>query len=183
MVESIAALAVALVVVSAVSPAAVSAIDEGRVRQAAGFMAGQLRLARQHAAVIGSAEALVFDFSGGRWLFRVCRDGNGNGVRRAELGSPDACRDGVHDLASEFPGVRIERDPAIPDPGGGEGSADPVRFGPSDLASFSPSGSATAGSLYLMSRQKVQYAVRTAGVTGRTRLLRYDRSAGQWLEV
>ena len=60
---------------------------------------------------------------------------------------------------------------------------DAIRFGASDMASFSPSGSCTAGSLFLRSAGNVQYAVRVAGVTGRTRILRYNAVSQSWDEM
>jgi type II secretory pathway pseudopilin PulG len=165
-----------------VAPMAASVVDAARARQAAGFMAAQFRLARQQAARTGAAEALVFDDSAGAWTFRVCRDGNGNGVRRSELGGIDPCQGGLVRLSTLFPAVTIACDPSVPDPGGVAGSTDPVRFGASNIASFSPLGSGTAGTLYLMSAEGARYAVRVAGVTGRTRVLRFERSTGRWVE-
>jgi hypothetical protein len=82
-----------------------------------------------------------------------------------------------------FPGVRVAVDGSLRGPGGEPPSPDPVRFGASNIASFSSSGSCTAGSLFLRSSQNVQYAVRIAGVTGRTRILRYNPAAGTWDEM
>jgi type II secretory pathway pseudopilin PulG len=183
LVECVAALAVLLSVSALAAPLTTSVADTARARQAAGFVASRFRLARQQAALTGAAEAIVFDVEAGRWRIRVCKDGNGNGVRRAEFDGADRCPEGPHDLATLFPGVRIERDPSIPDPSGGLGSTDPVRFGSSDIASFSPVGTGTAGTLYLLSAEGVQYAVRVAGVNGRTRILRYDQTPGRWREI
>jgi type II secretory pathway pseudopilin PulG len=165
-----------------VSPMASSAVDATRARQAAGFMASELRLARQRAARTGTAVALVFDDMGGDWAFRLCRDGNGNGVRRSELGGADACQDAPRSVLALFPDISVACDPSVPDPGGGVGSTDPVRFGASDIASFNPGGSGTAGTVYLMSAEGALYAVRVAGVTGRTRILRYERFSNRWVE-
>lgn len=164
-------------------PFASSVTTDAGARQAAGFMASRFRLARQDAALSGAARAVVFDFRSGRWVFRVCIDGNGNGVRRLELVSVDECDEQPFDVTAAFRGVRIERDPSVPDPGGGAASADPVRFGSSDVATFSPAGSGTAGTLYLLSADGVQYAVRVAGFNGRTRVLRYDRSRRVWRDM
>ena len=183
LVECVAALALLMAVAATAYPAASSLSKSAEGRQAAGFMASRFRLARQSAALRGSARALVFDFAAGRWLFRVCEDGNGNGVRRAELGAVDACEGESVDVAAQFPGIRIERDTSVPEPAGGSVSPDPVRFGVSDLATFTPAGTATAGSLYLLSAEGTQYAVRVGGLNGRTRVLRYDRIARLWKEV
>ena len=170
-----------LVSLSALSvPMAAAAIDRGRVRQAATFVSSRFRLARHQAIFGGRSIGIVFDQIAGRWTFRVCTDGNGNGIRRAELESVDRCHEGPHEMQALFPTVAVAKDPAIPDPGGAAGSADAVRFGVSDMISFSSNGSCTPGSLYLRSPQGTQYAVRIAGATGRLRLLRFDPVSGQW---
>ncbi len=162
------------------APLAASMVEDERARQAAGFIASRFRLARERAAATGAAEAVVFDPAAGAWTFRVCADGNGNGVRRGELAGPDRCTEDSRELGALFPRVRIARDVSIPDPAGGPASPDPVRFGASDVATFTPYGTATAGTVYLLSAAGVQYAVRVAGVTGRTRVLRYDSRGSQW---
>jgi len=162
------------------TPMAASAIAEERARQAAGFVASRFRLARERAAATGAAEGVVFDSVASTWTFRVCADGNGNGVRRGELATVDACVEGPHAMAALFGTVQIARDVSIPDPGGGPASPDPVRFGASDVATFTPHGTATAGTVFLLSAAGTQYAVRVAGITGRTRVLRYDSGSSQW---
>jgi hypothetical protein len=80
-----------------------------------------------------------------------------------------------------FPGVEIGVDPQLRGPSGEAGSADPVRLGSTDIASFSPLGSCTAGTVFLRSRGGAQYAVRISGIAGRLRVLWYERVAG-WRE-
>src|SRR5262245_36466426 len=116
------------------------------------------------------------------WTFRVCSDGNGNGLRRAELADGrDSCAEGPYDLTQMFPGARISVDPALPGPDGGPGSPDPVRFGVSNMASFAPEGSGTAGTLFIRSAGGRQYAIRVSNITGRTRILRYDTGSRGWI--
>jgi hypothetical protein len=79
-----------------------------------------------------------------------------------------------------FPGVSFDVDPSLRGPDGEPGSADPVRFGVSDIASFSPEGTGSAGSLYLRSARGQQFAVRVGNITGRTRILKYDIASGTW---
>ena len=181
--ECVLGLAFVLSASAVFAPMTAAAVEASHVRQAAGFLASRFRLARQQAAVEGWSEAIAFDLVDGRWIVRACHDGNGNGVRRAELGLADPCPDGPFDLESLFPRVRVERDPLIPDPGGQTGSDDPVRFGQNDVASFTPLGTATAGTIYLRSTQQVQYAVRVAGINGRTRILRYRVDTAAWEEL
>jgi type II secretory pathway pseudopilin PulG len=165
------------------APPTVNAMDSGRARQAAGFLASRLRLAKQQAVLHTASVGLVFDAVGARWTFRVCVDGNGNGVRRSEIANGhDACVEGPYDIAQLYPGVSIAVDAALRGPDGEPGSADAVRLGSSDLASFSASGSCTAGSVFLRSAKGEQYIVRIAGTNGRLRILRYDRGTRAWRE-
>jgi hypothetical protein len=71
----------------------------------------------------------------------------------------------------------------VPDIGGGGpllAGAEPLRIGQSALLSFSPLGSATAGTLYVSASAGPQMAIRITGPTGRVRVLRFDRGAGSW---
>lgn len=163
-------------------PQTTALTDAARVRQAAGFIGARARKARHDAVLHGTNAGLVFDLVGGRWLIRGCRDGNGNGLRRQEIQSgTDPCDDGPFDIAEVFPGVAIDVDPSLRGPGGEPPSADPVRFGSANLASFSPVGTCTSGSLYLRSRNGTQYAIRILGGTGRLRVLKYERRS--WREL
>jgi hypothetical protein len=166
------------------APLVAHAIDAGRGRHAAGFIASRFRLARQHAVAQSRSHAIVFDDGPMGWEFRVCVDGNANGVRRAEIGAGiDACPEGPYRLGALVPGTRIAAEGSLPGPEGDPPSTDPVRFGSSNLASFSAVGSSSSGSVFLQSRDGVQYAVRLAGVTGRTRILRYDTASATWRDA
>lgn len=180
-VELLVGLAIISILMTLAVPATAYSIDSSRARDAAGFVAARLRLARQHAVFRTAAAGLVFDSVNGRWQLRACQDGNGNGLRRADIAAAvDRCPDGPFDLGQMFKGVTIAVDPSLKGPDGEPGSADPVRFGASDMASFSPEGSGTAGSVYLRSARGQQYAVRVGNVTGRTRVLRYDAGSRTW---
>jgi len=182
--ELVVALAIVIGLTSLVTPLTASVIDSSRARQAAGFAAARFRAAKQQAVMTTASTGLVFDLTENRWTFRVCADGNGNGLRRADIrGGTDGCVDSPVDVAALFPGVEIAVDPAIRGPDGEPPSSDPVRFGTSNLASFAPTGGCTPGSLFLRSARGVQYAVRIAGATGRTRVLRYDPAARSWKDA
>ena len=178
-------LLVVLVVTSVLAisvPVTAGVVDASRARQAAAFVGSRFRLARQQAVGGGVNVAVVFDQTGGRWQIRACRDGNRNGLRRAEIGNgTDPCFDGPHDVGHLFPGVSILVDPALRGPAGEPGNPDPVRFGSANLASFSPAGSCTAGTVFLRSSAGAQYAVRIGGVTSRIRVLRFEPAAGNWM--
>jgi hypothetical protein len=182
--ELVLVLVAATTFISVTLPMTAATADAERARHAASFVATRFRLARQQAVARTASVGLVFDQVNGRWVVRVCVDANGNGLRRADVtGGVDPCPEGPHDLETMFPGVRVAVDSSLPGPGGEPASSDPVRFGASNIASFSPSGSCTAGSLFLRSARNIQYAVRIAGVTGRTRILRHNPAAGTWEEI
>jgi type II secretory pathway pseudopilin PulG len=166
------------------TPLVAKTVDATRGRQAAGFLASRFRLARQQAVAQSRSHAVVFDDGPGGWQFRVCADGNDNGVRRAEISAGiDSCFEGPYRIDVLVAGTRIAVHAALPGPDGDAPSADPVRFGSSDLASFSPVGSSSSGSIYLQSRDGMQFVVRLGGATGRTRVLRYDTAAAVWRDA
>jgi hypothetical protein len=182
-VEAAIALCLATALTALALPLTGNTVDEGRARQAAAFMAARLRDAKHQATMRGASAGLVFNRQSGRWLFELCLDGNANGLRRADLDAGlDTCPGEPLDLAVLFPGISVAVDPAIRGPEGDPPTADPVRFGASDIASCSAFGGCTAGSLFLRSGRGVQFMVRIAGVTGRTRVLRYDAAAELWKE-
>jgi type II secretory pathway pseudopilin PulG len=181
LVELLLVMGLVVTVASMTVPVAASAIDAGRARHAAGFVASRLRMARMDAVLKIRSVGAVFQVNDGRWTFSICEDGNGNGMRTVDLAAGvDPCLEGPYDLGAMFAGTSIAVDPALPGPEGSPASADPVRFGPSDIASFSSIGSCTPGTLYLRSEGGVQFAVRVGGATGRTRILKFYPGTGTW---
>lgn len=181
-VELVLVLGIIVMLASLVVPATAQVMDASRARQAAGFMASRFRLARLQAVSSTRSVGLVFDLVGGRWTFRLCTDGNGNGLRRAELMTrQDGCTEGPYDLSAMFPGMAIDVDPRLPGPEGDPSTGDPVRFGSSDILSFSAAGTCTAGTLFLRSENGTQYGIRISNLTARTRILRYEAGLRQWV--
>jgi hypothetical protein len=94
----------------------------------------------------------------------------------------------VDSLERRAPGVRAAVLPGRPVPrlppqsGLLDRPEDPVKFGASDLISFSPAGGATAGSLYL-SDGVGMVALVVNGITGRLRMFRYDAARHTWKEM
>jgi len=163
------------------APVAASVADTSRVRHAAALVGSRFRLARQEAVTRGVNVGVVFDRVGAGWTIRVCRDGNRNGIRRADITSgADPCLSGPMAIGDLFPHVDIAVDATLKGPVGEAPSPDPVRFGSSNIASFSPEGSCTAGSLFLRSTGGAQFTVRVAGITGRIRVMRYDSPKAGW---
>ena len=178
--EVVVVLTIVMAMAGVGAPMAGHAVDEARARHAAGFVAGELRAARQQALYRSRTAGLVFDEVGGRWTFRACTDGNGDGLRRADIRTavdPCGAPQDVHDL---FPGVEVVVSPVIPGPEGDPATADAVRFGASDIASFSPEGSCTAGTVFLRGARGSQFAIRVGNITGRIRVLQYNAHLRQW---
>jgi type II secretory pathway pseudopilin PulG len=184
LVELLIVMALVAVTIGMTVPLTARSIDASRARQAAGFLAGEFRRARQQAVSRNTSVGVVFDITNARWTFRLCVDGNGNGIRRADIArDTDLCIEGPYDLTATFPGVTIAVDAALPSPDGGVGKSDPVQFGNSNLASFSSSGTSTSGTVFVRSGGGEQYAVRVAGATGRIRLIHFDTGRAQWVDL
>lgn len=178
-------IALGIVSLSAImsAPVLAGAADAGRAREAAQFFAAQCRAARMEAIARNATSSVVFDVVTARWRFRRCVDGNGNGMRRADITSGrDTCLPST-DVAGLFSGVHVDVPPGLPDPDGGPSTSGAVRFGSSDIASFSPVGTASAGTVYVRSDGGAQYAIRVAGTTGRVRVLRYSAASRSWSEI
>jgi hypothetical protein len=181
-VDLLLALAIVATTAAMAVPLTARSLEAMRARDAAGILAARIRLARQQALTSSHSVAVVFDQGPGGWELRICTDANGNGIRRLEISSgTDPCPEGPWAIATLVPGMAIDVDPSLPGPAGDPSSPDPVRFGRGNMASCSSSGACSPGTLFLRSASGDQYAVRVAGVTGRTRVLRFDRGAGQWV--
>jgi hypothetical protein len=118
----------------------------------------------------------------GRVFYSVYSDGDGDGVMSVDIASGrDARIAGPYPLSGGAPGVRVGINPGVPDPTPGNGllSGDPIRFGRSDILSFSPLGTATPGTFYLAG-DSVQAAVRVNGGSARVRLILWR--GGRWQE-
>jgi len=183
LVELLAVLALAGVLAGLSAPLSANTLDTGRIRAASAFLSSRFRLARIEAVNRSANVGVVFDQVSGQWEIRACRDANGNGLRRADIASgADPCFDGPHRFASMFAGVDIAVDPLLTGPVGEPGNPDPVRLGTPDIASFSPTGSCTAGSVFLRSSKGQQFAIRIAGANGRLRTFRYDKTPHAWFQ-
>ena len=163
-------------------PAMSHGVDARRTEDAAAFLAGQFRLARQRAVMSGQAVAVVFDDVAGEVGWRVCRDHDRDGVSRADIAAGvDRCDSAPRPLADRFAQVRVGYVPGVPPLDGGSSSS-PLRFGVARMAVFSPSGTSSSGSIVVRGAGSAQSAVRVSGVTGRTRVLRFDPGRRSWVE-
>ena len=163
-------------------PAMTHSIDAKRTEDAAVFLAGQFRLARQRAVMSGRHVAVVFDDVAGEVGWRVCRDHDRDGMSRSDITSGvDRCDSPPRALSNQFAHVHVGYVPGVPGLDGESQSA-PLRFGVARMAVFSPSGTSSSGSVVLRGTGTAQSAVRVSGVTGRTRVLRFDTGRRMWVE-
>lgn len=178
--EMVIALAMILCVVGVGLPLLANGTEARRTRDAAGFLAGQFRLARQRAVMSGRHVAVVFEDVAGEAGWRLCEDGNRDGMSRDDIDTGvDRCEAPAQPLSHRFSHVRIGYIPGVPSPDG-EFGALPLRFGTTRMAVFTPIGTASSGTVAVSGGGKNQFAVRVSGVTGRTRVLRFDPGQGAW---
>ena len=172
----------------AVTPAAAKLLRASHTGAVARTLAAELSAQRWKATSQQRVRGLYFERDAdGRWSWVEVLDGNGNGLRTAEVRSgvdPTAGRvrrleDGPGDVTLGFPpGGPF---PAIPPAGGTIGSLDdPVKFGASDIVSFGPRGTASSGTIYVTDGRDELLGVRVYGPTVRVRVWRWNRELGQW---
>jgi type II secretory pathway pseudopilin PulG len=177
---------IVLAIIASVSGAAVPVLANGadakRTRDAAAFVAGQFRLARQRAVMTGRNTAIVFDGLAPEVGWRLCEDGDRDGVSRADINSgADPCEALSQPLSYRFSKVGVGYLPGVPSPDG-ELNAPPLKFGAAQMATFTPAGTSSSGTIAILGAGSAQWAVRVSGVTGRTRTLRFDPGSKVWLE-
>ena len=182
--ETLIATGIVVVAVGISVPLVTTGRHERQVMNAARYIGGRIMLARASAARRGATVGIRFAATGDAVGFRSYVDGNGNGVRTADIGSGvDGPLETETRLGDHFDGVRFELSPAAPpiDASTPAGTgADPVRLGASDILSLTPLGTATSGTLYLRSREGHQAAVRVLGATARVQIFQFDFQTGRW---
>ena len=164
-------------------PEMLNGLDEYRTAGAARYIATRLQRTRMEAITRSAAVAVRFTAMGTTYSFAEYVDGNGNGVLAREIESGiDRPVGAPERLSQQFAGVDFGTLSGLPpiDAGGTAPGSDPIRLGSANSASFSPLGSATAGTIYVLGRGGAQYAVRIFGETGKTRLWKFDRRTRRW---
>ena len=143
----------------------------------------RFRLAHSMAVRGGVYTAIRFNRrDDGGVTYAIYADGNYNGVLSADIArGRDRLVEGPIPLSGGAPGVWVGFNPGVPEipPDRGVLAGDPVRFGSSDMLSFSPLGTATPGTFYLAG-DHAQAAVRVTGGTARVRLMLWR--GGRWQE-
>lgn len=144
-----------------------------------------LRATRQEAITRNVYVGITFDLNSDSSLrHRIYRDTNGNGIRKKDIENKiDIPITGYRRiLFSEHIKLGIisknlrepETNKKIKNPD------DPIKFGSSNICSFSPLGSSTPGSIYFTDGIKLQGVVRVYPTSGKVRILILKN--GNWTE-
>ena len=125
--------------------------------------------------------------SGGDLVLSVYQDGNGNGVLTADIKKGvDRLVAGPYWMRGKYPGITFSFVPGFNglDPGGAPiGSlTDPLRFGKSDICTFSPLGKASPGSVYLSNRKSRQAAVRVTPSNAKIQIFTWHGKSIKWIK-
>ena len=184
-VELIVVFALAAILLAATAHGAFQIQSALAVRSAAAELAATFFRARAYALVRGVTVGIKFRRDGGQYEWALYRDGNGNGIRSAEIASGvdrslglsivwprNDVRPGILTGSSvpdpSAPGKKLDR----PD--------DPIRFNNSDICSFSPAGESTPGSIYLWDGRDRMAVLRVFGRSAKVRTLYYFRGEKSW---
>jgi type II secretory pathway pseudopilin PulG len=164
-------------------PALRAATIQSQIVGAAEKFQGDFLLARSIATRSGRQTAIRFELRDGLWYVSSYSDGSANGVRSEDIrAGRDPRIAGPRRLDAGASEVRIGINPGVPEPPPGRGLlsvSDPIRFGRSNMLSFSPLGTASPGTFYLAG-PGVQAAVRVVPASARVRLLIWR--GGRWQE-
>jgi hypothetical protein len=180
--EMLVAVGLCLVAAAVAVPALRAYAVEAGVLAAGRAFRAEFRKAQSMAVRANVQTAIRFE-PGPEARYSVYADGDGDGVLSADiLSGVDRRVAGPAPLAAGAPGVRVGINPGVPAPPPESGlldPSDPIRFGPADMLSFSPVGTATPGTFYLAG-EGAQAAVRVTGGSARVRLL--ICRGGRWVE-
>ncbi|MEA2563748.1 MAG: hypothetical protein QOH06_5252 [Acidobacteriota bacterium] len=187
-VELLVVLALFMLLAGMTVPSILRIAGQGRLRSAAGEVVGSMRLARALAVRRCTNVALKFrPRADGHATYSLYRDADGDGVLTQDIdrgvdpmiAPPQRLEQIGNQVRFGFPPGRLARDPAAPSKWLRNGD-DPIRFNNSNLASFSPLGTATPGTVFLTDGQRGLAAVRVTGRTGRVKVVVYDFDEEVW---
>ena len=181
--ELMVCVSLATLAVAAGTPVVLATREAVLADAAADYIARELHAARMEALKRGASVAIRFEADGGDFLMATYVDGNGNGVRAADISAGEDPLVRPHWLLrDQFVGVGFGFEEGVPDVDGGDTSSnpDPIRAGRSRMLSFSPTGTSSSGTVYLHGRGAHQLAVRVLGGTGRIRSFDFDFGSWKW---
>jgi len=182
--EVLTVLAIIGIVAIASAPAFANYRRNASMRAEVAELRGILRAVRSRAIMRSTHAGVKFTRAGSVWTYSLYDDGNSNGIRTADITSgADRRYAGPSMLMPQYniAGIALLSTP-IRDPDGDPllPTASAVQFGSSTICSFSPTGSATSGTIYITDGAGKLCALRVYGASGRVRVLRYDAASRRW---
>ena len=172
--EMVLVLAIILLTASLLIPGLRAYSQEAHLLGAAQKFRGQFRVAYSMAVKRNVNTAIRFETGAGGPTYSLYADGNRNGVLSADIATGrDPRVAGPFELSGGASDVRVGINPgvpAIPPDSGTLDPADPIKFGRSNMLSFSPLGTATPGTFYLAG-DSAQAAVRVTPGSARVRIM------------
>ena len=185
--EALVAVALLGVALSISVPALSALRENGRTAAGARVLATELNRMRWESVARKRGTGLFFERGSRGWGWRVVEDGNGNGLRTAEVRrGVDPTVSGPHYLQDQVEDVRLGFPPGGPFPripprtGNIVDTDDPVQFGRSDIVAFSPLGRSSSGTVYVTDGRRGLFAIVLFGPATRARVWRYDSVGGKW---
>jgi prepilin-type N-terminal cleavage/methylation domain-containing protein len=182
--ELIAALAIIGILALCAAPAFATYRRRASMTAQVVELQGIFRSLRMRAIASNHCAGVKFTHVGNQWAYSLYEDGDGDGIRSDDIASGvDRRFAGPSMLTPQFNIASIALLPnAIRDPDGDPLSpaASAVQFNRSTICSFSPSGSATPGTVYITDGAGELLAVRVTGSNGRIRTLRYNTGSRRW---
>jgi len=161
-------------------------LEQSMLRAACEEVALVFTRARGDAVFCGSDVGIKWVSAGGDVVFTIYRDGNGNGVTSADIASGKDVRiAGPVSMRSRHNGITFSFLPGFKgtDPNGDKigNLDDPIRFGRGSICTFSPTGRASPGSIYLSDRRSRQALVRVSPITSSIMIFDWRPGSKRWV--
>jgi len=168
-------------------PATTEILAEEGLATAAREVSAILTAARGRAVFQNADVGVKWTSGGGDLVLSVYQDGNGNGVTSADIKKGvDRLVAGPYWMHGKYPGISFSFVPGFNglDPDGAPigDLTDPLRFGRSDICTFSPIGKASPGSVYLSNKKHRQAAVRVTPANAKIQIFTWHGKSLKWIK-
>jgi hypothetical protein len=174
-----------LAILTTMTASSLSILRRTDLRAATGHIRDILMTANMQAQSKGAYRGVKFSMVGDEWFYSIYEDGNGNGILTDDINRGiDLKVDGPRRLFGPGTMANIGFPPSgITDPDTGQRipeGADAVRFGQSNICSFSEFGTCTPGTIYLTDRVSTGAMVRCSGAGDQFRVEYFGLTGNNW---